>query len=92
VKGKARPVKVYEVLGFGDEEFSPGKEEALEHFESGLGAYRSQDWDLARKYFEAALEADPDDGPSRVYLDRTLEYAADPPPTDWDFVVRREVK
>ncbi len=92
VKGKSRPVKVYEVLELAGAELEPSLEEALGHYESGLSAYRNRDWELAAQYFSAALEEHPDDGPSRVYLERSREYMADPPPTDWDFVVRRKVK
>ena len=47
---------------------------------------------VSSRSFRAALEADPDDGPAAVYLERATEYAAAPPPPDWDFVVRRTQK
>ncbi len=68
------------------------REEALRQYDQGLKVYRTMDWELASKYFEAALEANPEDGPSEVYLGRCREYIANPPPADWDFVVRRTVK
>ena len=92
VKGKEEPVKVFEVLELAGVSFPSAREEALQQYAAGLEAYKRRDWTLAASCFEAALEADPDDGPSQVYRERAMEYAADPPPADWDFVVRRTVK
>jgi adenylate cyclase len=92
VKGKLQPVTVYEILETADTAFPEDREEALRHYEAGLVAYKHRDWELAATYFEAALAADPEDGPSEVYLDRCRENVASPPPADWDFVVRRTEK
>jgi adenylate cyclase len=92
VKGKVEPVTVYEILEMAGAELPPHREEAVRHFEAGLAAYKNRDWELAATYFKAALEADPNDGPSAVYLERATEYMAAPPPADWDFVVRRTQK
>ena len=92
VKGKVKPVTVYEVLEMAGVELPPDKEEAIAHFEAGMRAYRGRDWQLAREYFSAALAACPDDGPSKVYLERSNENIVNPPPADWDFVVRRTTK
>jgi hypothetical protein len=46
----------------------------------------------ARERFRAAAEACPEDGPSRLYMARCEKNLADPPPPDWDFVVRRTEK
>ena len=92
MKGKVEPVPVYELVEMAGAELTASKEEALAHYETGMKAYKGMDWELASKYFEAALESEPQDGPSRVYLERSKENIADPPPADWDFVVRRTVK
>ena len=92
VKGKLRPVTVYEIVELADAPLPAAREQALGHYGSGLVAYKRRDWELAATYFEAALEADPKDGPSDVYLERCRENVADPPPADWDLVVRRTVK
>jgi adenylate cyclase len=92
VKGKLRPVTVYEVVETADTPLPEHREQALRHYDSGLVAYKRRDWELAATYFEAALAADPADGPSSVYLERCREHIANPPPADWDFVVRRTVK
>ena len=92
VKGKIEPVTVYEILEMAGVALSPEKEEAIAHYEAGMKVYRGRDWELAREYFKAALDADPSDGPSKVYLERSKENIANPPPVDWDFVVRRTTK
>lgn len=92
VKGKVEPVKVYEVLELAGVALPAHREEAVSRYEAGLAAYKARDWRGAAKHFQAALEADPDDGPSAVYLGRAEEYATAPPPEDWDFVVRRTEK
>jgi len=92
VKGKERPVRVYEVIELAGADLGAARERCLEAFESGLAAYKAHDWAGAAGHFQRALEADPTDGPSRVYLERAGENEADPPPADWDFVVRRTVK
>jgi adenylate cyclase len=83
VKGKDRPVAVYEALGFRD---AAGIGDMLDAYEEGLAAYRARKWKPAAKAFEAALRIEPDDGPSALYLDRCRLYAAQPPADDWDGV------
>ena len=92
VVGKDEPIKVFELLEFIGERLSDEKEAALEHFETGMTAYKKHDWAGAKKHFEAGLAACPDDGPSTLYAKRCQENIDDPPPPDWDFVVRRTEK
>ena len=92
VKGKTEPVKVYEVLELAGVELAASKEEAISTYGRGMAAYKQHDWAGAREHFLVALEACPDDGPSQVYATRCVGHIADPPPSDWDFVVRRTVK
>jgi adenylate cyclase len=92
VKGKLKPVIVYDIIEMADTPLPELRDQALRHYDSGLVAYKRRDWELAATYFEAAVEADPGDGPSQVYLERCRENIANPPPADWDFVVRRTTK
>jgi adenylate cyclase len=81
VKGKDRPVAVYESLGYLDR--GPALEEAIDCFAGGLAAYRVSDWERAIQRFAAALELRPDDEPSRMYIERCRHYRETPPPEDW---------
>ncbi|HEY0650843.1 adenylate/guanylate cyclase domain-containing protein [Phenylobacterium sp.] len=84
VKGKDRPVAVYESLGYRAHE--PGLPALLELFARGLEAYRSRDWAEATRAFEGALELYPDDRLSATYRERCALLAANPPDDDWDGV------
>lgn len=65
---------------------SKQKQEMLKYYNLGLTAYKQRKWDDAVKAFEMANRTDPDDGPSSLYLERSREYKASPPPDDWDGV------
>jgi adenylate cyclase len=92
VVGKEEPVVVYELLEMAGVGLPEAKEEALRWYERGMAEYKQHRWAAAKAHFLAALEAWPDDGPSRVYMERCDAHVANPPPADWDFVVRRQQK
>jgi len=83
VKGKDKPVAVYEALGYHDAASFPGMGEALEHFNEGLCAYRERDWQRAMAGFEATLKLHPADAPSSMYIERCRHYLAAPPGPEW---------
>jgi adenylate cyclase len=84
VKGKDRPVAVYESLGYRAHE--PALPALLELHAAGIGAYRERDWTAAGRAFEAALELYPNDGPAAVYRERCKLLKKTPPAKDWDGV------
>ena len=84
VKGKDRPVAVYESLGYRAGE--PGLSALLELHATGVEAYRARNWAEATRAFETALELYPKDGPSAIYLQRCRVLADTPPSSDWDGV------
>ena len=86
VKGKDRPVAVYEVLGYHDRETCPALPDMVSHFQTGLAAYRAADWNGAIRAFERALHCHPADEPSEMYVRRCRHYVANPPPAGWDGV------
>jgi len=49
-------------------------------------------WEDAHKLFQQALTIEPNDGPSRVYIQRTSQFAQNPPPKDWDGVFTMRTK
>jgi adenylate cyclase len=91
VYGKAEPVPVYELVGLAGDDLGP-KAEVLEHYAKGLAAYRQRDFEMALVYFGAALECDAGDGPSALYAERCRTLLASPPPEEWSFVERRQIK
>ncbi len=86
VKGKQRPVRIYEVLGTIDEGISAGKASLIERFEMGLMMYRERAFTEALEMFDGLLEIDPEDGPCRLYRQRCRAYIETPPAEDWDGV------
>jgi adenylate cyclase len=85
VKGKKKPVEVFELIAEPGE-LSTGKKEALEHYMEGMIAYRQRAFMEAGECFGRALSAEPGDGPSEVYHERASQYYLEPPPPDWDGV------
>jgi adenylate cyclase len=91
VKGKKEPVVVYELVGRrGD--VSDQKRAVIGIYQDGLVAYKQRQFSLAHTRFAEALARDPADGPSRVYLERSLAYQKEPPSVDWDGVYELKSK
>ena len=82
VAGKIEPVRIYELLAPAGQ-LEPSQSELCARFADGLAAYRKQDWNAAEATFAECLRITPDDGPSRVFLERIRELRSDPP-RDWD--------
>ena len=86
VAGKSEPVRIFELLGrTGDVEAGVLKLRDL--YIEGLEVYRRNDWNSAEKLFRECLRLSPNDGPSKVLLDRNNAFISTPP-HDWDGVWR----
>lgn len=85
VKGKKHGVAIYELLSLRDDA-DPEHVRRAAAYEAALGAYVERRWTEAAAGLEAILGARPDDGPSRVLLDRVRAYAKTPPDDTWDGV------
>ncbi|MDZ7337238.1 MAG: adenylate/guanylate cyclase domain-containing protein [candidate division KSB1 bacterium] len=92
VKGKALPVRVYELVAEHEDELSATRRQALQLFAEGLQAYRDRRWDEALALFQAALALEPEDGPAQVYCQRCTLFRQNPPPPDWDGVFEMKTK
>lgn len=66
--------------------FTEQDKKLLETYNTALSLYKQRKWDDAIAGFKKALEIRPDDGPSRLYLERCEAYKANPPGDDWDGV------
>lgn len=62
------------------------KKRVLELFAQGRKFYKLMKFKDAQPLFEEALRVDPEDVPSKVYLERCKQYIETPPPEDWDGV------
>jgi adenylate cyclase len=87
VKGKMKPVTIYEVLGVeADGEKYKESAELIELFGRGQEAYRHRSWAIARRIFDDVLQRWPGDGPSRVFSSRCTEFLDEEPAAEWDGV------
>ncbi|RMF98281.1 MAG: adenylate/guanylate cyclase domain-containing protein [Candidatus Schekmanbacteria bacterium] len=84
VKGKLKPVKIYELMGTTENE--NGLIEKASLFIEGIKLYEKRKWKEAKEIFKAVIEKYPNDGPSKVYIERCSAYEISPPPEDWDGV------
>jgi len=81
--GQTRPQPVYEIMARKGE-LTAAQVELCDRYAEGLAAWRTRRWDEARRAFEAALQAVPEDGPSLIFIKRLDLFAAAPPDDGWD--------
>jgi adenylate cyclase len=92
VKGKTQPVGVYEILSYHTPESFPGLGEVLGIFKDALSAYRARKWDPAIRLFSECLAINPNDKPSKLYVERARLLKENPPPEDWSGIWVMETK
>jgi adenylate cyclase len=90
VKGKTKPVKIYELLGFVEdgERVRP----LVDRFHTALEAYRRRHWETAAGLFGELLRDYPEDGPTRAFLQRCSDLIEQPPDGEWDGVYVMKTK
>ncbi|MDQ3014695.1 MAG: adenylate/guanylate cyclase domain-containing protein [bacterium] len=87
VKGKKEPKKIFELI---TDPLTDGFKKVLEHFKAGKEHYKKGEWDKAISEFKKALDVQ-DDGPSKVFLERT-EYLKAHQPENWTGVYEFKTK
>ena len=87
VKGKEKPVRVYELIG-AKKDVSQGKLKIISDFTKALDLYRQSDFTKAKKAFESIK----DDPSSTMFAERCAEFIKNPPEGDWDGVYTFTVK
>lgn len=90
VKGKLHPVKIYELIA--EQKVPSATEEVLKWFQEGYAHYHAKNWELALESFAKALNIDPADSVSKLYIERCEDYRMTPPPEDWDGVFVMKTK
>jgi adenylate cyclase len=84
VKGKAKAVRVYELLALADDPGAGDARRLAAACASAMDAYLARDFAGAAAAWRAVLAERPDDAAARVLLSRAEAYAKTPPPPDWD--------
>ena len=87
VKGKTEPSRIFQPLGL-VADADAAQEGSREAFETGLEAYRAQDWTRARRAFGECTIDGTSDPAARIFLDRIDVLEQEPPGKDWDGVWR----
>jgi adenylate cyclase len=91
MKGKARPIRVYELVS-SREEAAEHVQHACEAFSEALSLVRQGLWEEAHKSFSAYGRIYGEDGPVLFYLDLCSRYLTRAPEGIWDGVIRMDYK
>lgn len=86
VKGKTEAVSIYEVLDCYTEEKFPNMKMVMKCFSDGLNHYREGKWEIASDAFREALNFNPNDKLSNMYIGRCDYLKQNPPEGEWDGV------
>jgi adenylate cyclase len=83
VKGKDKPVAIYEPLGP-----APGLDKRMQDeiklYRQALKYYRSQQWDMAELQFLNLAKASASPQLYKMYAERVAHFRHHPPPASWD--------
>jgi adenylate cyclase len=83
VKGKSKPIKIFELIGYNNEQVDSIWLKIIPMFNSGLLLYRIREFYEAKKIFEQIVSIKPDDKPSLLYIQRCDEFINNPPDQNW---------
>ncbi|MCX7308816.1 MAG: adenylate/guanylate cyclase domain-containing protein [Afipia sp.] len=90
VYGRVGGMSIFELLGIAGEDVDPS--EWVSPYELGLAAYRARDFSAAIKHFECVLQARPIDKPSKIMIERCLQFLRSPPADNWSGITAAESK
>jgi adenylate cyclase len=85
VKGRDKPVGIYEPLGPRDGVDDSLRKE-LEFYREAIKLYRAGNWELAELQFVNLAKRAPKRALYKLYIERINGYRTNPPPPDWDGV------
>jgi adenylate cyclase len=85
VKGKTETTRILELMGAAGQ-LPEDLARLRERYEQARQAYLAQEWDLAEATFRECLQIRPNDGASRVFLERIQVFRRNSPGKDWNGV------
>ena len=88
VKGKTKPVQVFELIGTMDLAFTEEEERSLVLYAEGLQRFKERAWADTIDLMHQAYTLDPKCQPAYLYIQRAQEFLKNPPPDSWDGVFR----
>lgn len=86
VVGVNEPVRLFEIVDEADG-VTDEVTQRIDEFHRGLQLFEGQEWGEARGIFSRINKAFPDDGPSKLFLNRCTRFQKESPPDGWDGVV-----
>lgn len=84
VKGKEKPVSIFEVINCDPDEIIEKKLQLATRYHEALVNFHLRKWSDATKLFSECLDIYPGDVVSRMYMDRCLNYKENSPPASWN--------
>ncbi len=91
VKGKDKPIAIYQPVGLAGE-VSKAMQDEIKLFHEVRRLYRQQDWDQAELQLTNLQRMSPDTTLYGIYIERIGYFRNNPPPADWDGVFVFETK
>ena len=91
VKGKDKPVTIFEPVGLRKDVEKPARDE-IKLYDQAIKLYRNKDWDMAELSFLNLQKATSDKALYKLYSERIGVYRKEPPPDPWDGVWTHETK
>ena len=85
VKGKTETTRVLELMSAAGQ-LSEELARLRERYEQARRTYLAQEWDSAEAIFRECLQIRPNDGPSRVFVERIQVLRRNPPGKNWNGV------
>ncbi len=90
VVGKTESITIYELIGYRENQ-SKDVMDGLRVFKEAIEKYREGDFSSADDLFNKVLAFLPEDGPSKTFMKRCVEYKENPP-DGWDGIFSMQTK
>ena len=88
VKGKNRPVSIYELVGLEKDTLDSSQLAIIEHYQAGREHYLQRRFSKAVAEFAEVLERDHHNKAANIHITRCQHFLQNPPDDDWDGVWR----
>ncbi len=92
VKGKTKPITVYELLGIKNENSNLEELNKYQNYINGYNEYINRNFEVAKSFFQKSLDENPNDVLSKIYLNRSEDFIKNLPAEDWNGVSHLESK
>ena len=83
VRGKTKPVTIYQVMHPLKDQDYRDLDEFIETYQEGMLHFRRREWETSSRYFQQALEINPQDFPAELYLNRSRYFLKNPIGDAW---------